>query len=206
MLLYASNREIVFSSFSPDVCSALRLKQRKYPVLQLTRNVASQVNPETRDPRFGLPAKGLLWANASDLEGVNSYGQWVLEGGLGRVELIRKKLNLILYAWQGPLTVSEINRLIDYDLDGLCYDLIDLKIASTKKRRRGSPEIEDEKSKLDNVTLANRQNLIATLRSLHGSGAIFQQDTNSTSLDLFTTPVKGPNSISKLIDRSVTSG
>ena len=135
VLLYAGNREIVFSSFSPDVCSSLRLKQRKYPVLQLTRN--APFNPATRDQRLAIIMKGILWANASDLEGVNSFGQWVLEGSIERVKLIREKLNLILYAWQGPLTVTEINRLIDFDLDGLCYDLIDLKIGFTKKKKEG---------------------------------------------------------------------
>lgn len=161
------------------------MKQRKYPVLQLTRNAPKDDN---RDERMENLMTSLYWASACDLEGVNSYGSWVLNGGNELVTYIRDKLNLVLYAWEGPLTVSEINRLIDYDLDGLCYDLIDLKIGSTKKRRRGpsNDENEDETNEVDHVTFANRQNVIAplgsSLTSVNGSTNILLQRESSSHL------------------------
>lgn len=190
VFMFAGDREIVFSSFSPDICSAIRLKQRKYAVLQLTER--KQLDPPSRDARR-TPSVGILWAAASDLEGVNCYGGWIVDGGEERADLIRGRLNLILYAWQGSLSVSEINRLIDYDLDGLCYDLLDLKIGSTKKRRRRSVENEDETSKLDYETLPNSksgsgtsQHLITSQVSRNSSGFFFNPDSSTTSVDLIS--------------------
>jgi glycerophosphocholine phosphodiesterase GPCPD1 len=50
VLQYGGKRRIVFSCFHPDICTMIRLKQNKYPVLFLTQGVTSKY-PEYKDAR-----------------------------------------------------------------------------------------------------------------------------------------------------------
>jgi hypothetical protein len=45
--------------------------------------------------------------------------------------------------WEGPLTPDQLNQLIDDDVDGLCYDKVDLKRKHVKERARGRKEEKD---------------------------------------------------------------
>lgn len=117
---FAGNRSIVFSSFAADVCTALSLKQTKYPVMLLTRN--QEYSPQTRDLRQANREMGIRFASADHFHGVNCFADYMLSKGAEFVDWIHNQLNLLAYVWEGPLDVTEVNQLIEMDVDGICYD------------------------------------------------------------------------------------
>lgn len=117
---FAGNRAIVFSSFSPDICSVLCLKQSKHPVMLLTRN--QEYSPQTRDMRQANREMGIRFASADHFHGVNCFGNYILSKGADFVSLLHRQLNLLVYTWEGPLDVNQVNQLIQMDVDGICYD------------------------------------------------------------------------------------
>jgi len=135
---FAEEREIMFSSFDPDVCTSLKLKQTRYPVFLLTKN--GDYNPPTSDVRRSNIDMGMKFASASSFTGVNAYGEYILSRGRHYVDLIHRNLDLIVYVWEGPLTPDQLNQLIDDDVDGLCYDKVDLKRKDVKESGRGRKE------------------------------------------------------------------
>ncbi|XP_076075749.1 glycerophosphocholine phosphodiesterase GPCPD1-like [Mytilus galloprovincialis] len=62
----AQSRRIVFSSFDPDTCVLLRLKQNKYPVLFLTTGESLLLN-DYSDPRASKASMGISFVNFADL-------------------------------------------------------------------------------------------------------------------------------------------
>ena len=131
---FSRDREIMFSSFEPDVCTSLKLKQTKYPSFLLTRN--GGYDPPTSDEKRNNIELGIIFAAAVNLVGVNSYGEYILTKGTPFVSFLHKNLDLIVYCWEGPLTPTQLNTLIDMDVDGLCYDKIDLKRSQVKESNR----------------------------------------------------------------------
>ena len=119
-IAFAGNRSIVFSSFSVDVCSALVLKQTRYPVMLLTRN--QEYSPPSRDLRQGDREMGIRFASADRMHGVNCFGEFILSKGAAFVEYVHQRLNLLMYTWEGPLDVAQVQQLIDMHVDGICYD------------------------------------------------------------------------------------
>ena len=167
LCFFVGDREIMFSSFEPDVCSALKLKQRKYPVFLLTRN--GGYDPPTSDEKRNNIELGINFAAAMQLSGVNSYGEYILRKGPSFVDFMHKNLDLIVYCWEGPLTVQQLDTLIIMDVDGLCYDKIDLKRSKVKDsdrrmtlKRRESVIVLNKKKRTDSVILQNVVNLSRT--------------------------------------------
>ncbi|CAC5407430.1 GPCPD1 [Mytilus coruscus] len=116
----AKSRRIVFSSFDPDTCSILRLKQNKYPVLLLT--VGRIRNDEERaDPRCLNVPIGVNFVNFANILGINVNSKTILENP----ELIKdvKKSGQVLFCWGEETNDSNvINKLRELGVDGIIYD------------------------------------------------------------------------------------
>lgn len=69
VLKYCGNRRIFFSCFNPDVCSMLRMKQNKFPVMFLTQGQTVKY-PNYRDPRCLTIKAGVQFATSMELLGL----------------------------------------------------------------------------------------------------------------------------------------
>ncbi len=71
---FGKGRRVFLSTFNPDLCLALRLKQSTYPVAFISRAGVAYPNdtapPHTLDPRHRDPYKVLEWAHFTCLAGV----------------------------------------------------------------------------------------------------------------------------------------
>jgi len=117
-------RKIVFSSFHPDICTMVRLKQNKYPVLFLTQGITDRYDM-LRDPRGHSTSQAILNAQAADLLGVCAHSQELLEN----TELIArctKTAGLILFCWGNDLNQkNNITQLKELGVHGVIFDRID---------------------------------------------------------------------------------
>ncbi|VDI31138.1 Hypothetical predicted protein [Mytilus galloprovincialis] len=119
----AKSRRIVFSSFDPDTCVLLRLKQNKYPVLFLTTGESLLPN-DYSDPRASKASMGISFVNFADLLGIDIDSKFILQ----HPELIKdiKKSGQVLFCWGEDNNDSNvINQLRQSGVDGIIYDRID---------------------------------------------------------------------------------
>lgn len=119
----AGERRIVFSSFDPDTCTLLRLKQNKYPVLFLTNGETKFYKPY-KDPRCKSVQKAIHVSKITDLLGVDVFSEVLIE----KPECIKsvKDAGLILFCWGEHNNDSNtINSLKENGIDGIIYDRID---------------------------------------------------------------------------------
>lgn len=77
VMLYGEDRRIIFSCFNPDVCTALRLKQNKYPVMFLTQG-ESQRYPPYKDLRCWSIPLGCKFVQMMELLGINVHTEDLL--------------------------------------------------------------------------------------------------------------------------------
>ncbi|VDI31139.1 Hypothetical predicted protein [Mytilus galloprovincialis] len=116
----AKSRRIVFSSFDPDTCVLLRLKQNKYPVLFLTTGESLLPN-DYSDPRASKASMGISFVNFADLLGIDIDSKFILQ----HPELIKdiKKSGQVLFCWGEDNNDSNvINQLRQSGVDGIIYD------------------------------------------------------------------------------------
>lgn len=97
---FAGDRDIIFSSFSPEVCLTLSFKQPNYPVLFLTE--AGMV--QSTDPRCNSLREAIRFAKSANLFGIVSHSDPLIDAPV----IVRKikESGLIL------LTYSESNNQI----------------------------------------------------------------------------------------------
>ncbi|VDI31140.1 glycerophosphocholine phosphodiesterase GPCPD1 [Mytilus galloprovincialis] len=116
----AKDRRIVFSSFDPDICTLLRLKQNKYPVLLLTVGRIRH-DEERADPRCVYVPIGVNFVNFANILGINVNSKTILDNH----ELIKdvKKSGQVLFCWGEETNDSNvINKLRELGVDGIIYD------------------------------------------------------------------------------------
>lgn len=77
IMKYAGQRRIVFSCFNADVCSILRMKQNKYPVMFLTQGKTVRY-PNYRDPRCLSISAGVQFAICLELLGLCVHTEDIL--------------------------------------------------------------------------------------------------------------------------------
>jgi hypothetical protein len=65
---------------------------------------------------------GVKFASADRIHGVNCYADYILSKGAAFVNQLQDRMNLVVYTWKGPLNVTEVDRLIEMNVDGICYD------------------------------------------------------------------------------------
>lgn len=77
VLRFGGKRRIVFSCFNPDICTMIRLKQNKYPVMFLTVG-ESTVYDKYKDPRcWSIPA-AVQFATMLELLGLSVHTEDLL--------------------------------------------------------------------------------------------------------------------------------
>ncbi|XP_043253704.1 glycerophosphocholine phosphodiesterase GPCPD1-like isoform X1 [Colletes gigas] len=123
VLEYGGNRKIVFSSFNPDICAMIRLKQNKYPVVFLTQGVTSKY-PTYHDPRCQTIPMAVRHAIAADILGINVHTEDILRDP-SQVNFV-KEAGLIIFCWgddnNDKATIQHLKKL---GLHAVIYDKID---------------------------------------------------------------------------------
>lgn len=78
VLTHAGNRRVIFSCFHPDICSMIRMKQNKYPVMFLTQGETSKYLPYN-DPRCWNIKAAVSFAQMVEILGVNVHTEDILK-------------------------------------------------------------------------------------------------------------------------------
>ncbi|XP_018392349.1 PREDICTED: glycerophosphocholine phosphodiesterase GPCPD1-like [Cyphomyrmex costatus] len=123
VLEYGGDRKIVFSSFNPDICAMIRLKQNKYPVVFLTQGITSKY-PTYHDPRCQTIPMAMRHALAADILGINVHTEDILRDP-SQVKLV-KDTGLIIFCWGDDNNDKDtIQYLKKLGLHAVIYDKID---------------------------------------------------------------------------------
>jgi len=123
VLQYGGYRKIVFSCFHPDICTMIRLKQNKYPVMFLTQGITSRYS-DYHDPRTHNIPNAVYFAQQSGLLGINVHTEDILRDPT-QVVLVQEK-GLVLFCWGEDNNDSgTIRYLKNIGLNGIIYDKID---------------------------------------------------------------------------------
>ncbi|KYO23787.1 glycerophosphocholine phosphodiesterase GPCPD1 isoform B [Alligator mississippiensis] len=121
-LVNAGRRRIIFSSFDADICTMVRHKQNKYPVLFLTQG-KSDIYPDLMDLRSRTTSIAMSFAQFENLLGINAHTEDLLRNPSFIQEA--KSKGLVIFCW-GDDTNDPENRkkLREYGVHGLIYDRI----------------------------------------------------------------------------------
>ncbi|XP_060073516.1 glycerophosphocholine phosphodiesterase GPCPD1-like [Ylistrum balloti] len=117
---YARGRKIIFSSFDPETCILLRLKQNRYPVLFLTNGGAQCYTPYSDIREQSIPM-AVYFAQFADILGIDVCTE-VLRS---RPENIQetKAAGLVLFCWgEDTNNTDTIRSLREQGVDGIIYD------------------------------------------------------------------------------------
>ncbi|XP_059171983.1 glycerophosphocholine phosphodiesterase GPCPD1-like [Physella acuta] len=120
---HAGSRKIVFSSFDPDTCILLQLKQNKYPVLFLHQGQTKIYTPY-KDYRAYSFKNGIGFAVSENFLGLALHSEVLLQD----MSLINRVLNkkLVLFVWGSDNNNPKMIRMLrDHKVDGIIYDRID---------------------------------------------------------------------------------
>lgn len=77
VLKYGGTRRIIFSCFNPDICSMIRMKQNKYPVMFLTQGETNKYEHYS-DPRCWSIKSATYFANMIEILGINVHTEDIL--------------------------------------------------------------------------------------------------------------------------------
>ncbi|XP_063972976.1 glycerophosphocholine phosphodiesterase GPCPD1-like isoform X1 [Diachasmimorpha longicaudata] len=120
---HGGDRKIVFSSFNPDICAMIRLKQNKYPVVFLTQGITMKY-PTYHDPRCQTIPMAMLHAISADILGINVHTEDILRDP-SHVQIVRDR-GLIIFCWgddnNDKATIQHLKKL---GLHAVIYDKID---------------------------------------------------------------------------------
>ncbi|XP_041420265.1 glycerophosphocholine phosphodiesterase GPCPD1 isoform X1 [Xenopus laevis] len=118
----AGRRRVVFSSFDADICTMVRLKQNKYPILFLTQG-QSDIYPELMDLRSRSTPIAISFAQFENLLGINVHTEDLLMNPNYIQEA--KSKGLVVFCWGDDTNDPENRQLMrEYGIDGLIYDRI----------------------------------------------------------------------------------
>ncbi|KAK9709569.1 Starch binding domain [Popillia japonica] len=130
VLRHAEDRAIVFSSFNPDICTLIRLKQNRYPVMFLTQGQTTKY-PQYDDPRCWTIINAVQFANMIEILGLCAHTEDILRDPT----LIEHGLNagMVMFCWGDVSDALTIQYLKDLGLHGIIYDKIYQFINSNEK-------------------------------------------------------------------------
>ncbi|XP_053316388.1 glycerophosphocholine phosphodiesterase GPCPD1 [Spea bombifrons] len=143
----AGRRRIVFSSFDADICTMVRLKQNRYPILFLTQG-QSDIYPELMDLRCRTTPMAISFAQFENILGINVHTEDLLRNP----EYVKeaKSKGLVVFCWGDDTNDPENRNLMrDYGVDGLIYDRIYdwnpeqpnvFQVEQMERLKRGLPE------------------------------------------------------------------
>nr|DBA27127.1 TPA: hypothetical protein GDO54_011303 [Pyxicephalus adspersus] len=118
----AGRRRIVFSCFDADICTMVRLKQNKYPILFLTQG-QSEIYPELMDIRSRSTPFAMSFAQFENILGISVHTEDLLRNPHYICEA--KSKGLVVFCWGDDTNDPENRKLMrDYGIDGLIYDRI----------------------------------------------------------------------------------
>ncbi|XP_025192312.1 glycerophosphocholine phosphodiesterase GPCPD1-like isoform X1 [Melanaphis sacchari] len=137
---FAGSRSIVFSCFHPDVCTMLKMKQNRYPILFLTQGVTVRY-PTYADPRCHSIQNAVYHATCHDLLGVNVHSEDLLRDPL-QINIV-KQAGLALFCWGDDNNCKDVvNKFKKLGVNAVIYDKLD-KIELLKKKMSCSTESPD---------------------------------------------------------------
>lgn len=117
---HAGQRNIILSTFHPDICILLRLKQNLYPVLFLTQG-RTQRYTWWSDPRTCSVERATFMANIFQFWGVNAHAEDLLKDR-NLVQFV-KRYGLTLFTWGEDInSTNVIHQLKNDGVDGIIYD------------------------------------------------------------------------------------
>uniref|UniRef100_A0A2K6KQR9 Glycerophosphocholine phosphodiesterase 1 n=1 Tax=Rhinopithecus bieti TaxID=61621 RepID=A0A2K6KQR9_RHIBE len=118
----SGKRRIVFSSFDADICTMVRQKQNKYPILFLTQG-KSEIYPELMDLRSRTTPIAMSFAQFENLLGINAHTEDLLRNPSYIQEA--KAKGLVIFCWGDDTNDPENRRkLKELGVNGLIYDRI----------------------------------------------------------------------------------
>ncbi|KIH67577.1 glycerophosphodiester phosphodiesterase family protein [Ancylostoma duodenale] len=130
LLNNAGARRIMFSSFDPDICSLISMKQNKYPVLFLCVG-ETQRYTRFQDQRSSTSLTAVNFAAGADIMGVNFNSEDLLNDPYPVKRA--NDFGLITFVWGDDLDKKENINYFKKELgvDGLIYD----RIGEDERRR-----------------------------------------------------------------------
>ncbi|XP_069990448.1 glycerophosphocholine phosphodiesterase GPCPD1 isoform X1 [Penaeus vannamei] len=131
ILEHSGKRKIIFSCFHPDICTMLRLKQNRYPVMFLTQGV-SELWPPYEDQRTTTIRHAVLYSTNADILGINVHTEDLMRDPQ-QVQMALEHA-LIVFCWGDHNNNQEnIKFLKSIGLHGIIYDKIDVYNTKVKK-------------------------------------------------------------------------
>lgn len=122
VLQKGGNRRIVFSSFDPDICTMVRNKQNKYPILFLSQGICERY-PEMMDIRCQTTQIAISFAQSENILGISAHTEELLKN-LNYIEEAQSK-GLVVFSWGEDNNDHENRRkLRERGIDGIIYDRI----------------------------------------------------------------------------------
>jgi len=142
VLEHGNKRKIVFSSFNPDICTVVRYKQNKYPVLFLTSGESTKYD-RYHDRRTHSILDGSNFAKTTGILGINVIADEI-QRDPSKVKLIKDR-GQVLFCWtddqNNPAIVQHLKSL---GVDGIIYDRIDVNSVKEVKQSIFMMEKEEE--------------------------------------------------------------
>jgi len=131
LLPYAGDRPIIFSSFSADICTLLRLKQQRFDVYLLTSgNLESFKHPAPWDVYWDLRTRtvsaNIAFARSMNMDGLSLYSEHLYQVEMADVDRIRQA-GLRLAVWgESVNTRCKALELFQRGVNILILDKVDL--------------------------------------------------------------------------------
>ncbi|XP_026737758.1 glycerophosphocholine phosphodiesterase GPCPD1-like isoform X2 [Trichoplusia ni] len=131
ILQHAGDRRIVFSCFNPDICTMLRYKQNRYPVMFLTVGITKKYEPY-RDSRCSSIPAAVKNAISTDILGIVVHTEDLLRDP-SQVKMA-KDAGLVIFCWGDDNNdKNTIKMLKDMGLHAVIYDKLDQYITKEVK-------------------------------------------------------------------------
>ncbi|KAM9703264.1 glycerophosphocholine phosphodiesterase GPCPD1 isoform 1-T1 [Menidia menidia] len=122
VLQNGGKRRIIFSCFDPDICTMVRHKQNKYPILFLTQGISDKY-PELMDIRCQTTQIAVSFAQSENILGISAHAEELLKH-LNYIGEAQAK-GLVVFSWGEDNNDHETRRTLrEQGIDGLIYDSI----------------------------------------------------------------------------------
>ncbi|XP_005186862.1 glycerophosphocholine phosphodiesterase GPCPD1 [Musca domestica] len=120
----AGKRRVVFSCFDPDICTMLRFKQNRYPVMFLTIGVTEKYQ-KYMDPRGNRIETAVFNSLAMELLGIVAHTEDLLRDP-SQVNLAKER-GLVVFCWGEENNCKDTIKLLkNLGLHAIIYDKMDV--------------------------------------------------------------------------------
>ncbi|XP_037304917.2 glycerophosphocholine phosphodiesterase GPCPD1 isoform X5 [Pungitius pungitius] len=122
VLQKGGKRRIVFSCFDPDICTMVRQKQNKYPILFLSQGITDKYT-DLMDIRCQSTQIAISFAQSENILGISGHTEELLKNRSYIADAQSK--GLVVFSWGDDNNEHENRRrLREQGIDGLIYDSI----------------------------------------------------------------------------------